>query len=125
MTALDPASIDIKLVEPSQHPDHFPAEARDPNLTVSALNQLVEHGGKHSDVRHGIHAPMHKLSSLPLVQKLIPGLENLADRYHVGNFVAIRGGDKFFESMPIYPRFVQSWSCADDLFANAEVAFWV
>ena len=37
--------------------------------------------------------------------ELIPGIEQLASQYHVGNFVEMRGtGEKFFESMPIYPR---------------------
>ncbi|KZT64876.1 hypothetical protein DAEQUDRAFT_677771 [Daedalea quercina L-15889] len=47
---------------------------------------------------------MHKLAQLPLVHKLIPGLEKLATEYHVGNYVYNREtGQRFWESMPIYP----------------------
>ncbi|KAI0090523.1 phosphatidylserine decarboxylase-domain-containing protein [Irpex rosettiformis] len=43
--------------------------------------------------------------SLPVVQRLIPGIEDFANSYHVGNYVQMRGSkEKFFESMPIYPR---------------------
>lgn len=48
---------------------------------------------------------MHRLLELPLVHKLIPGIEKLASEYHVGNFVIDRtNGERFFESMPIYTR---------------------
>ncbi|EIN08718.1 hypothetical protein PUNSTDRAFT_102181 [Punctularia strigosozonata HHB-11173 SS5] len=48
---------------------------------------------------------MHKLTEIPLVRNLVPGLEKVATEFHVGNFVVMRGtGEKFFESMPLYPR---------------------
>lgn len=104
MTSMNPVPANQKLVETNQHPNTLPEESRDPDVAASALNQLVEHSNDHSDVRHGIHAPFHKIASIPLVHKLVPGIEKLADKFHVGNFVVVRGGDKFFESMPIYPR---------------------
>ncbi|KAF7798967.1 hypothetical protein EIP86_010196 [Pleurotus ostreatoroseus] len=103
MSSLDPTSIS-KPVE-TIHPDNFPEEAKHPEVAASALKTLVEHSATHPDVTATIHAPMHRLLSSPYVTKLIPGIEQLASQYHVGNFVAIRGtGDQFFESMPIYPR---------------------
>ncbi|PCH35514.1 hypothetical protein WOLCODRAFT_156209 [Wolfiporia cocos MD-104 SS10] len=84
---------------------NLPAHTQDPAVAAETLNKLVDHSAEHHDVRHGIHAPMHRLSELPLVHKLIPGLEKLASEYHVGNFIVNRAtGQKFFESMPIYPR---------------------
>lgn len=86
------------------HPDNLP-EAKDPNEVAGALEKLVDHSEKHADVKKSIHAPFHQLYNIPLVHKLIPGLEKLANDYHVGNFVIVRStGEKIFESMPIYPR---------------------
>ena len=94
----------IKPIE-VPHPDNLPTSVKDPEKTVVILEKLVDHSAEHDDVRYGIHAPIHKLMSLPLVQKLIPGIEDLANNYHVGNYVQMRGtGERFFESMPIYPR---------------------
>ncbi|KAK7691397.1 hypothetical protein QCA50_004796 [Cerrena zonata] len=87
------------------HPSNLPPDAQDPHLTVEALNTLVDHSAKHDDVRQSIHTPMHRLLHNNMIQKLIPGIEKLASDYHVGNFVMVRGtGEKFFESMPLYPR---------------------
>ena len=89
------------------HPDNLPKDAQDPHLTVDALNALVDHSTKHDDVQQNIHTPMHRLLHNKMVQKFIPGIEKLANDYHVGNYVMMRGtGQKFFESMPLYPRYV-------------------
>ncbi|KAI0628430.1 phosphatidylserine decarboxylase-domain-containing protein [Trametes polyzona] len=100
-----PASVaETKPIE-TIHPDNIPAPTRDPGLVASALEKLVEHSAEHDDVKHTIHAPMHALQSIPLVHKLVPGIEQLANEYHVGNFVIVRAtGERIFESMPIYPR---------------------
>ena len=97
---------DVALTKPVEriHPDNLP-DAKDANDVVSALQMLLDKSEEHSDVRKSIHAPMHQLWNIPFVHKLIPGLEQLANQYHVGNFVIVRGtGEKIFESMPIYPR---------------------
>ncbi|KAF9803979.1 hypothetical protein IEO21_09495 [Rhodonia placenta] len=84
---------------------NLPAHSQDPGDVAQTLDNLVTHSQTHADVRHGIHAPMHRLLELPLVHKLIPGIEKLASEYHVGNFVIDRtNGERFFESMPIYTR---------------------
>lgn len=89
------------------HPDNLPDSARDPEKAALVLEKLVDHSAEHENVQHGIHAPIHKLMSLPVVQKLIPGIEDFASSYHVGNYVQMRGSkERFFESMPIYPRCV-------------------
>jgi len=70
-----------------------------------ALEHVVEQSSSHHDVSHSIHATAHSIGHLPLLKKLVPGLENLANKYHVGNYVVVRGtNEKFFESMPIYAR---------------------
>ncbi|KAF9244644.1 phosphatidylserine decarboxylase-domain-containing protein [Melanogaster broomeanus] len=70
-------------------------------LTHVVENTQPSQGG--SDVMLGIHAPAH--SHLPFLHKFVPQLENLANKYHVGNYVIDRKtGQKFFESMPIYAR---------------------
>jgi phosphatidylserine decarboxylase len=81
---------------------------KDPTTVAHALSKAVEASADHpSDVQKGIHAPMHKLPNIPFASKLLPGLAKLASDYHVGNFVVVRGTDeKFFESMPLYPRCV-------------------
>ncbi|KAH9856812.1 phosphatidylserine decarboxylase-domain-containing protein [Lenzites betulinus] len=87
------------------HPDNLPGAAHNPGIVAAALEKLVEHSADHADVRNAIHAPMHMLKSIPLVHKLVPGIEELAEQYHVGNFVIVRStGERIFESMPIYPR---------------------
>ena len=104
MASLHESHVAEKPVE-TIHPNNLPEHARDPSVAAGALQALVEHSTKHEDVRDTIHAPMHRLLSIPFVQKLIPGLEDVASQYHVGNYVQMRGSsEKFFESMPIYPR---------------------
>ncbi|EKM53521.1 uncharacterized protein PHACADRAFT_259940 [Phanerochaete carnosa HHB-10118-sp] len=89
----------------SIHPNNLPEGSRDPATSAAALQTLVEHSSKHEDVRHSIHAPMHRLEHIPFIKKLIPGIEDIASQYHIGNYVAMRGTDeKFFEGMPLYPR---------------------
>ncbi|KAL4078811.1 phosphatidylserine decarboxylase-domain-containing protein [Scleroderma yunnanense] len=71
-----------------------------------AFRQLVERSHPSNgdgDITQGVHGSAH--SHLPWLHKFVPKLESLADKYHVGNFVAIRGtNQRFFESMPIYAR---------------------
>ncbi|CCM06055.1 uncharacterized protein FIBRA_08302 [Fibroporia radiculosa] len=84
---------------------NFPAHSQDPGAAAESLNSLVSHSAQHHDVRHGIHAPLHRIAEIPLVHRMIPGLEKLASEYHFGNFVVDRAtGQRFFESMPIYTR---------------------
>lgn len=91
------------------HPDHLPDEDKHPEVAAAALQNLVEQSEKHADVRNSIHAPIHRISDYPLVKKLIPGIQKVANEYHVGNYVQMRGSkERFFESMPIYPRCVFS-----------------
>ncbi len=86
------------------HPDHLP-DAQSPEEIVAALEKLLQLSEEEEDVRNAMHAPMHTLYEIPLVHKLIPGLEELANKYHIGNFVLVRTtGERIFESMPIYPR---------------------
>ncbi|KAI0669632.1 phosphatidylserine decarboxylase-domain-containing protein [Trametes maxima] len=86
-------------------PGNLPDSAQDPGVAAGALEKMVEHSADHEDVKNTIHAPMHLLHNIPFVHKLVPGLEQLASEYHVGNFVIVRStGERIFESMPIYPR---------------------
>ncbi|THG94606.1 hypothetical protein EW026_g6899 [Hermanssonia centrifuga] len=104
MSSLDPSHVSQKPVE-TIHPDNLPEESRHPDVVAKALHALVEHSGKHENVAASIHAPMHRLLEMPYVSKLVPGIEQLAAEYHVGNYVEMRGtGERFFESMPVYPR---------------------
>jgi len=99
----------------SLHPDNItkPIETIHPdNLTdathehvAQGLTTIVDHSSSNHDVTHHIHAPMHLVHSMSFLNKVVPGLESLSAKYHVGNYVMIRGTDqKFFESMPIYAR---------------------
>ncbi|KAI0740541.1 phosphatidylserine decarboxylase-domain-containing protein [Earliella scabrosa] len=84
--------------------DHLP-DAKDPDDIVAALEKLLQMSEEQDDVKNAMHAPMHMLCDIPLVHKLIPGLQELANKYHIGNFVIVREtGERIFESMPIYPR---------------------
>ncbi|KAM5545233.1 hypothetical protein V8D89_001344 [Ganoderma adspersum] len=97
---------DVALARPIEktHPDNLP-DAKDPKDLVAALQKLLDKSAEEDDVRKSIHAPMHQLWHIPFIDKLIPGIEKLANQYHIGNFVVVRGtGEKIFESMPIYPR---------------------
>lgn len=107
------------------HPDNLPGALELPALSyypveqctdstadashehlLGALHKLVaetspEHGGTH-DVSKTIHTPIYTVASHPWLGKYIPGLETLAAKYHVGNFVFVRETcEKIFESMPI------------------------
>ncbi|KAJ7606171.1 phosphatidylserine decarboxylase-domain-containing protein [Mycena polygramma] len=85
-------------------------------LAAQGLDALVKHSDFNpqsnegsQDVSHSIHASSHTLFHIPSLQNLIPGIENglqrLAAKYHVGNYVAIRGSKTpIFETMPIYAR---------------------
>jgi phosphatidylserine decarboxylase len=95
---IDPQTRDT-LAHPETGDPHTPEHA------TEALYAAVDASSKDPDVKSNIHAPMHGLLGNSLVQKFIPGLESLANKYHIGNFVMMRGtGEKFFESMPLYPR---------------------
>ena len=88
-------------------------------LHSSTLVSIVD-SSTQPDIRDSIHAhptpdkahtAIHdtslsdKLS--PWVKKFVPGLENLTVKHHAGNYVINRDtGEKFFESMPIYARYV-------------------
>lgn len=107
MTSLHPVNVD-KPVE-NVHPSNLPNANKD--HLAKGLSALVDHSARHSDVTQNIHAPMQTLEKLPWVHDLIPGIQKLAAEHHVGNFVVVRGTDQtFFESMPIYARFLSS-SC--------------
>lgn len=82
MTSLHPNNID-KPVE-TIHQDHLPDASVE--HTGGALESLVEHSVTQNDVGHGIHAPMQKVLGIPFLKKLIPGLEDLATKFHVGNY---------------------------------------
>lgn len=105
----------VQLQKPIEtiHPSNLP-EVKNPELVAKALDHLVDQSTHHDfSVQHTIHAPMHKLLDIPsnLREKLkeyVPGLEKLASTYHIGNFVATRSGERFFETMPLYPRFVSA-----------------
>lgn len=106
MTSLHASNAQDKPVE-TIHPSNLPKDSQDPHLTVEALNTLVDRSAQHDDVQQSIHTPMHRILHNKVIQKLIPGIEKVASDYHVGNFVVMRGtGEKFFESMPLYPRYV-------------------
>ena len=100
----------VEVVKGLEHLGTASAKS-DADAVVAALRKLVDAGegaegaDADFDVRHGVHAPFHELWSLPLVHRLVPGLEELANKYHFGNFVIVRDtGERIFESMPIYPR---------------------
>ena len=96
------ASID-KAVE-KIHPSHLARTDKDD--IARGLQQLVDHSlpaKGHGDITQGILGPAESLA--PWLGKLIPELEELAKKYHIGNFVVIRAtNQRFFEKMPIYVR---------------------
>jgi phosphatidylserine decarboxylase len=99
--SLLPQNVDapVEKITPGSLPD------ANEQTTGDALESIVNNTAQEADVTQGIHATVRSTSKIPFIHKLVPGLENLANKYHVGNYVAIRGGDeKFFESMPIYAR---------------------
>lgn len=106
MVSLHESNVSQKPVE-TVHPNNLPEGSRHPGVIAGALQALVEQSTKHVSVQDSIHAPMHSLTQLPFVHKLVPGIEDIANQYHVGNYVQMRGSsERFFESMPIYPRCV-------------------
>jgi phosphatidylserine decarboxylase len=105
------------------HPDNLPGSSR--KHAGDALEKLVDQSSSLNDLSHSIHASAHSksvspsvttfpkpcdnlftgISHIPFLKKLVPGLEHLASKYHIGNYVMMRGtNEKFFESMPIYAR---------------------
>jgi phosphatidylserine decarboxylase len=104
------------------HPDSLPKATH--KQVAEALEKLVDQSTSHHDLNDSIHASAHSesiikvltwlrskstlslgIGHIPFLKKLIPGFEWLANKYHIGNYVAMRGTDeKFFESMPIYAR---------------------
>jgi phosphatidylserine decarboxylase len=82
-------------------------------MIAEALKETVErsnpqHPDNHNDVTQGIHGHLHHFASNGhhlWLNKFVPQLQSLAAKYHVGNYVAIRGtNERIFESMPIYAR---------------------
>ncbi|KAG1854839.1 phosphatidylserine decarboxylase-domain-containing protein [Suillus subalutaceus] len=82
---------------------------------AEALKETVErsspqHADNRNDVTQGIHGHLHHFASGGpahhlWLSKFVPQLQSLAAKYHVGNYVAIRGtNERIFESMPIYAR---------------------
>ncbi|OAX43191.1 hypothetical protein K503DRAFT_847325 [Rhizopogon vinicolor AM-OR11-026] len=68
-----------------------------------------QHPDNRNDVTQGIHGHVHHFASVSgnhsWLNKFVPQLEALAAKYHVGNYVIIRGtNQRIFESMPIYAR---------------------
>jgi phosphatidylserine decarboxylase len=106
MASLNAANVD-KPIEVLTNPEASLPDA-DQNILADALESLVNHSADHpADLGEGLHASMYRVSAIPWLSKLIPGLERLAAEFHVGNFVAMRGSDeRFFESMPLYARCV-------------------
>jgi phosphatidylserine decarboxylase len=101
MASLHPDNV-TKPVDPITE-DTIP-DATNQHL-AEALESLVDHSAKHVDLENSIHAAAHNISRIPFLGRLVPGLEDLAAKYHIGNFVMMRGtNEKFFESMPIYAR---------------------
>lgn len=102
MTSLSEADITKPIEE--IHPRNLQETHKD--VIVHAFKQLIDHSHPskgNGDITQGIHSSAH--SRLPWLHEFVPQLESLADKYHVGNFVAIRGtNQRFFESMPIYAR---------------------
>lgn len=80
----------------------------DKDLIAAGFRQLIEHSRSSSskgdaDVAQSALGFAH--SRIPWLNELIPELEELANKYHVGNFVAVRGtNERVFESMPIFVR---------------------
>jgi len=102
MTSIDISNIDkpIEVI----HPDSLPQATHD--HVAKALITLVERSAKYPDVTEH-HVPMHMIKHMSWLHSLVPGIEKLAAKYHIGNYVAVRGSDEtFFESMPLYARWV-------------------
>jgi len=101
MTSLDSSTI-TKPIE-TVHPDNLPGANHD--HVAKAFDTLVERSAKYPNVTEHVHAPMQIVKDLSWIHSLIPGIEKLAAKYHVGNYVALRGSNEtFFETMPLYAR---------------------
>lgn len=103
-TTLHGAHVDAKPLETDMSPKGaMPGVGKE--AATQALDRLTDESALHGDVTksiHGHHSALHKVGWLSV---LVPGIEDLASKYHVGNYVIDRTtGDKFFESMPIYAR---------------------
>ncbi|KAI0737253.1 phosphatidylserine decarboxylase-domain-containing protein [Daedaleopsis nitida] len=84
--------------------EHLP-DVKDPEDIVAALEELLKMSKDQVDVKNGMQIPMHMVCDVPLVHRLIPGLQELASKYHIGNFVIVRAtGERVFESMPLFTR---------------------
>ena len=104
----------VKPLEVVDGSDHLSKE--DAEAVADALHQLVEQssgvegvgmgkGQDAFDVRISALAPYHELWTVPLVHQLVPWLEELARKYHWGNYVLVRAtGERVFESMPVFTR---------------------
>ncbi|KAI5117883.1 hypothetical protein M0805_002274 [Coniferiporia weirii] len=86
----------------------------DRELGSQALTAAVQNSGG-ADVTNGIHdhgdhKTEHGSKRHAWLERLVPGIEHLTVKYHVGNEVALRdptkppGSVTIFESMPIYAR---------------------
>jgi len=94
------SSQSVKKVE-SIRPKNLPKVK--PDELAKAFTELVNRSMEEPHIA----TPMDKVKDAAWVHKLVPGIDNLAVKYHIGNYVAIRGGsDKVFESMPLYTRSV-------------------
>lgn len=84
---------------------------------VNALEAIVEHSVPSETQNpiqvlafenHGTQMLAKDVFEAEWVEKLIPGLERWATEFHWGNFVVQRKtGERIFESMPIYARYVR------------------
>ena len=93
----------IETYQPQVH-NHL-SNAGDESI-AKGLESMVAHSDTNHDVSHGIHMHGKHIFGIPWIQKMIPGIENLAAEYHIGNYVVIReSGERIFESMPIYARY--------------------
>jgi phosphatidylserine decarboxylase len=86
------------------HPDNLPNVSKD--KVAVALTALVDRSATHpADVDQGLYMKLTDIRKGHWFHKLIPGLENLAAKYHTGNFVIVRDtNEKIFELMPLYAR---------------------
>lgn len=103
MASLNVANVTrpVESISASNLPD---ADAQD---AANALEALVEGSEQQVDLSYNTLAFAHSIGHIPWLHKLVPGLEELAAKYHIGNFVVVRGtNERFFESMPIYARCV-------------------
>jgi phosphatidylserine decarboxylase len=77
----------------------------DHHAAMQALDKLTDESQVHGDVTKSIHGHHGALQKVGWLSVMVPGIEDLAAKYHVGNYVVVREtGEKFFESMPIYAR---------------------